>query len=685
MHLTRLTVSGLKAQNREIDLAPLSILEGPTGAGKTTLLQAIAVAIFGIDPRIGRSLDALRPLLPSSDVRISLADDTGFSVTRRMVKNAKQALSCLTSVYPPKGERTNTDAANRVEREWGQLTVFLDVAELLNQSPAKRRAFIANLASAAGLAATPEQLTALVDGTLTGLPDEECELTRRFFRALLPCFLGVDLQSGVSTALTQLSLQITETNAVRTAAIKAQEAFRTELQSSPDASSSLADLQEQLAACIEESNAIHAELGAAEQQQRRRTSDQATLQSTRRELQRWGTEPEPLPPIHDTLTALANADEAVSTVMAKLTVAEGDVAVRTQRVRALEEAFTNEQRALGLLAEKERQCAVLDEPCELANQAGCRYGKLLALFHSAQAERSVQEERVVTARASLDTAIAQREQATHLVTVLTDGLSDLTAHAQSLRQVVDQHNATMETRRQDARERDAAVKALASQITGLEDAIAEPVPDIELLQARRTSVEGQIASLDHQLRDVGHREGIQIAYHEAEVRAAQAETDLQCLTRLKDVLGPSGLQGTITKQLLQPLEQAANAAFLSHLPYGWRLVFVTRDEKGSDILDFALQKGGTIIRWDALSTGEELTASVALVMGLMALVKPPLRVLLVDNLSLIDRANRLPFVHACREMVLAGSLDSVVIASNEPLGVDGDGVSTITLTGGAGA
>lgn len=681
VRLTRLRVNGLKAQNRDLELAPVTIIEGDTGAGKTTLLQAISIAMYGVEPRLGKSLDSLRPLLASPDVSISLETDSGFSVGRRLTRNSKGALSCATTVYPPKGEQTNTDASRRVERELGQLSVFVDVAEFLDQSPDRRRAFIANLAAAAGITATHEQLTEIITHGVRLQADPVRTRAMELFAGLLACFDSTDVQAGVARALRELALQLSRATAEKSAAEKATDGLRNELLLSLPTSLTSADLQATLDSLVAELDEIQSDVGAASQQQADRVRTAAALSGARLEFDRWSRPPEDLPGIGGIQDGLLDVELELEHQKNELSALQADVDRLADEEKTLKAQIANGKRIQGVLSRQVEQNSAVGEPCALAGQAGCKYSQHVALLDASKVELEAHAAHLLSLSVVLNDTCGQLAKRRQDVTVLTAVVGTGERAASSLRAAILSHNAALHDRQVAEATREATLRSLHAQVSLLEETMSAPMPDVELLHVQRLSVGARLDDLKEQMRSVAHREGVQIAKHDAEIRISQAEIDVASLGALREVLGPSGLQGTITKQLLAPLEQAANASFLAHLPYGWRLTFVTKDEKGNDILDFALKKDQTLVRWNALSTGEGLTAAVALVMGLLELVKPPLRVLLVDNLTLIDMRNRRPFVLACHEMVKRGALDTVIIASNEPLSIEPmDGVATIRLT-----
>lgn len=681
VRLTTLKVRGLKAQNREIELEPVTILEGDTGAGKTTVLQAISIAMYGVDPRLGKSLDSMRPLLAESDVSISLADDSGFSVVRKLNRNSKGALSCVTSVYPPRGEQTKSDSARRVESEWGQLTVFVDVAEFLDQSPDRRRAFIANLAAAAGVTATNEQLVQIVTHGVRLQSEPVRERALELFNGLLPCFDSTDVQAGVARSLRELALQLSRSTAEKSAAEKATDDLRRDLLTSPATSLTTYDLQESLDSLVSEMNVIQSDLGGAYQQQKDRVRTSSALRDAQSELERLSHPVEAFPGIGDVQAELEEAESMLSSHKEALAFHQAEVAARSGAEKALKAQLTGDRKIHAVLTKQIELNAVAGEPCKLANWLGCKYSQSAAIVATAEADLRLHNDGMARSRAALEEASQQLAVSQQAAQLLALAVEEGTLSVIGVRAVVLSYTAALHGHQVAEATREAILGALVSQIALLEEEVGTPIPDVELLLVHKLSVDTRLEDLKEQMRSVAHREGVQIAKCDAEVRITQSELDVASLVALRDVLGPSGLQGTITKQLLAPLEQAANSSFLAHLPYGWRLTFVTKDDKGNDILDFALMKDQSVIRWSALSTGEELTAAVALVMGLLELVKPPLRVLLVDNLTLIDMKNRLPFVMACYEMVKKGALDTVIIASNEPLSIPPmDGLKTINLT-----
>lgn len=680
MILRRLAVSGLKAQSRSVDLAPLTIFEGQTGSGKTSLLQAVAIAIHGVDPGLGRSLDALRPLLTDAPLEITLEDDSGFRVIRRIGQGKGASLSSDATVFPPKGERTQAQAQQRVAAEWGQLSVFLNLAEFLDQSPDKRRAFLANLAAASGVHLTFDQMCYLVQKDGMQAPGPVATRMNELCLSLNRVFEGADIQACLVLALREVTTMVSGANGQKQAALKAAEAHRHDLLEMPATALTSADLQEKLDAIVAESNVIQSELGAAEQQQRQRAGIASTLQGARQELSRWSA-PSPEPPkIDDVRASLDTAQLRIDEDKQRLVVLNAQVADLIGQAKDL---LTEEDTAVKLHAAYEKNVKEIGlvGGCQLADQPGCTYAGNLAWAKEQAVNRDAQAALLPPIRARLSETRQALGERRWQVTDLQEKIAAGEKLMPSLRNAIAQYDKAVQQREVHEATREATVKALQAQIEVNEAELQVPVPDLELLGTQVASVDARLTDLKEQMRTVAQREGVLIAKADAERRAADMEIEVEALKRLQEILGPSGLLGEITKKLLQPLEEAANTAFLDRLPYGWRLVFVTKDQKDNEILDFGVVKADQrLVRWNGLSTGEQLAVGVALVMGLVAIVKPKLRLLMVDNLSLVDAQNRLPFVAACHEMVKRGDLDSVLIASNEPIGFTGELAKTVILT-----
>lgn len=77
-HLKRVAFIGLKnSTGRDIDLYPLTIIQGPSASGKTAVLNAIRLGLVGHEPTLGKTAAATMRLANGSQLWVTLEDSAG--------------------------------------------------------------------------------------------------------------------------------------------------------------------------------------------------------------------------------------------------------------------------------------------------------------------------------------------------------------------------------------------------------------------------------------------------------------------------------------------------------------------------------------------------------------------------------------------------------------------------------
>ena len=143
--ITKLSFSGLKGQEREHSLGPLTLLEGPNGSGKTATLQAVMIGFLGYEPRLGKRPEATMSLAQNGRITVELATDKGFGVKRLFSFDpVKKAVSQEISLLG-RSEQLQKEAEAEISASLGNFPVMFDLAEFTAMSPDRQRDFIFHL------------------------------------------------------------------------------------------------------------------------------------------------------------------------------------------------------------------------------------------------------------------------------------------------------------------------------------------------------------------------------------------------------------------------------------------------------------------------------------------------------------------------------------------------------------
>ncbi len=100
MHIQTLNLQGIKAIDRRIDLAPLTLIAGPNASGKTAILEAIRFVLLGYVPGVGKTNQAIFDLAGSASMGAEILMNNGQSYGRSLALNGSSVKSSDTGENP---------------------------------------------------------------------------------------------------------------------------------------------------------------------------------------------------------------------------------------------------------------------------------------------------------------------------------------------------------------------------------------------------------------------------------------------------------------------------------------------------------------------------------------------------------------------------------------------------------
>ncbi len=214
----RLTTTGMKARDQEVELGKLNLITAPNGSGKSTLADAVRFLALGYVPALGRRPMDTAVLMRARDLAVRLHLDDGRVIHREIT-------ATKTGSYQVGAECSWLGKAKPTEHAAEALRLFckeeidvaeaLDIRQLLSATPNQRSARIAALLEAGRASAeeragevaslTVQRLAGLADGRMPEdyrkALDLVAERPREVLRDVGEMLLA-KIGAGIETALT---------------------------------------------------------------------------------------------------------------------------------------------------------------------------------------------------------------------------------------------------------------------------------------------------------------------------------------------------------------------------------------------------------------------------------------------------------------------------------------------------
>ena len=664
MRPTSLAVRGLKCWgDRTLELGRLTAIHGPNGSGKSAFLQAIRLAMIGYDPGTGRQLEKTRKLIaPDAEkgtAEIGLSFDSGFGIRRRFGAKTE------TQVFPSLGETTVAECQQRINEETGGLLVALDEETFFGLSPEKRRAWIFE-----HLPKDSAELTwhTFAEWTDAGGPETHLgEVVRNLWEHNVQA--APNPVTGLGSAIEAARREFLEADgkkrAQREVVDRGAELTRQDPAPDPVPEEELTELEQRLAAVNQRIGQTRAGREAREAIENRLSAASGRHGTTAGEI---GHAENVLKDVDEQLEALAAPPELVD---------------RTDELFHLEESVKDLQDAQQTLTAKHASTraaatVLLEQAHKLGEHGACPYAALGCQQDTeAMKEHVLQgiEEQHVDAVADLDEAAAADAKGLELLEstrnlaaiVRTAGTDEEQLHRRltTLHQDLGQRQATQRSVLVELRERleihDTAAKAAKAELDALgsDDAL-------EGLYRERDEAEQARGVLQTRLALVA-RYAERLEAHDREAKVLEEREERS--TALKELDGNlRRLRGHVIEKMIEPLQEEAATILASMDPKkSFRFIF----ERGNaSTLELCFVEDGITRLYDAASTGERVMLTVAFIGAALAVIDPPMRLLLIDNLEQLDTIRRAALMEGLAK--LEDRFDAVIVAGACALGgIDG--------------
>jgi len=705
--ITKLTLSGLKGQEREHLLGPLTLLKGPNGSGKTATLQAMMIGFLGYEPRLGRRPEATMSLAENGRMTVEIGTGDGFGVSREFALDAVKRTVSQDIRLTGRPEQLQKEAEAEIAGRLGNFPVMFDLAEFTAMSPDKQRDFIFHLSpldgrrwnagsvlrhiifraitACLGEAVVAEAMKLKgrnggVVAAFTKLPARQRQacvemlFTRMdgAYRAVFAEILGEiakhcseDVQSSLAGMLASLKSRGKEARAKKAESEAAVRALMEEKARHEGACAGAEELRAALAEAEAELSALEKQSGAAEEKGReagRKRERLAALEAEgfpdinalKREMDECSRAIESIPEagvFSDELRALDEALAADSARRDAALRAKMEIAQGVERLRAEVERLDGE---VGMF--REGRCPVCGAPAESAH--------IVALVnHKKEDARGLK---------------AQMEEKRRALEAEEKVLEYFEAEMKSIsarkREAADRIAFAVEAARAKERELGEIERRLAlacRERSRRAEEIASLKRELELAHPQNGLLKGSDPFSSPFLEECGRRVAElrgAVAEKERERGLAEAMAERIALARrgvvehlvVSDLTAAAkGLRDALVAEIIGPLRKTVDE-ILPEINPEYRSYFALEDMRGKESFEFGRVKGAQRIPFASLSGGETVLFSTALVTALILRANPPEKVLLVE-MGELDEANARALLGGLTK--LSRHLDNVIVAS----------------------
>lgn len=652
MRPTSLAVRGLKCwEDKTIEFGQFTAIQGPNGSGKTAIIQGLRLALLGYDPDTGKQLDKTRTLISPGAVKetadIGLSFDNSFGIRRRF--GAKSELQVL----PPRGESTIAKCQERIDKETGGLVVSLDLATFFDLSDEKRRAWL--------FEHLPNDGTVLEWKTYAKWIDDEGALgdvVKNLWENNVQT--APNAVVGLGSAIEAAHREFLEVDKGRHAqgevVDRGVELLRTDKAPEPIEEGALADAEERLAS-------TNQRIGEARAGREAREAIEARISDS-----------------DDKRSTIHGEMEHVEHVRKDLAAQLAGMKERETRDRAEE--------VLDLEADVEQLIDASSVAATHANAARSSYSTLAAQKDSVEQHGACPyallgceqdtdeirdhvlegiEEKLLLARKEADTnnaaEVAARETSSLAseraarVRIEIRTADDLERRRADLERSLESKKTVLE----ELQERAGIhfeVEATARkdlEALGSDDALAKLYEEREALVDTHRALLSRVELIVRYSERLAALEREQGELEERTVRA----------TALKELDGNlRRLRGHVIQALIEPLEKEAQEILHTMDPAKHFRFYFERGNAAT--LDLGFQEDGVIRLFDAASKGERVMITVAFLGALLAVIKPAMRLLVIDDLEQLDTERRARLMTGLVE--LGDRFDGVIVAGACALG-----------------
>lgn len=685
--ITQVTMRGFKRQDTVQQLSGRDIFIGPNGIGKSSRIQALGTALLGYVPGTPgkRPQDTYRMATGESMIVGVNTESFGFSrsfsrkVTRKRTGEQEVSVTQDLQVSPSRGEKTLAEYEARIAQEMGNFPVMLDFGQFLAMTDADRRKFFYGLAGINGDEWSKEKVSKHLQKELLtpdllannqDAHDAQMAMIRECLEEWRP---GLDPEAGVQAMLEWTKAKQKHWNAEQKKSAGAVQKLAELKNQLEETDRNISGNKTELNRLQEEITTVSSEIARQDEVQNLLSKRAKRIEEIKTRMTDLKTVPEYDPTgqllqieeLQAKITTF-DVDAAIATTTEKLQTYQAELSqVDAEIIQIKESAATAKASADGLKKTID-QASTRGGICVISSKVACP--KDFTPFVDWAKE---QFEIHRTAYQAAEQSLAERKgRQTELNKCIQDLQSERDGVHSSARKV-DQANEDIRSKvraiesimskAMDADERrKQAIVQLSEELANLESESTGSVATSDVLIKQRDGLKVQIDALKAKIEEQEKAKTTIGNMKASMIDSSTSENNHAAAKYLAEELGPKGIQGKMLIGALNPIRDAVTAN-LQVMGFDNSFFFKTESTSGQEVFRFGwVDAQECEVDFDALSTGQQMIVLIALLVTILDRANPPLKVLAIDNVENLDRANFERVIAGLNQ--LADRLDNILIA-----------------------
>ncbi len=658
MPVTSLRADNVKGMTFQEALTGRDIYVGENGVGKSARLQAFMFGIQGHLPSpFKKGLGDTFQIASGDVMSVSIETDEMFSFSRqirRKTTNHKDgsrsySYTSACSLFPDPGTKTNKDREQKISSVMGGFAIMFDLDEFMSMSDTKKREFVFALSS-------PESY----GWTLSRVFDELCDALGH--RAEVKFDAKISVADNVSAILGETSKKLSDARAVYKDKQKVmKEVIEMRQRATQEAVGDIAEIRGKLKDLREKRSEYDKEIAKADEIKRQHESLKLRSEAMERT---W----EELSSVK--LESLKEIDHSIDGTEHAIELGEKSIEDQEKKISEIRARMDNSQI---LLHRQREEIARIDQRQAVRDQINIIDAKGCPLMgDQCKSDLSAYRGELEKKWVAIDgTVKAMREKRDEIAEEYKAAMSDLGAETEeeklekkalkSIKADLKKINNGRKSIQKD-HDRHAAAKAAAVK----EDEIVQhlrsdlgAIIDTGMAIKAVAGIFDQIDELEGKERKAQEVKNVMANFDQANIAAAEAEEEVETLTKLHKALGAEGIQSKILKDVIGPLADTVNG-LLQNVWEHYKVEFELYDMNEKETFEIIWPRGNSRVSYNTLSGGQKILFGAALMIALIIQADPPHKSMCIEAAEL-DADNFFRLIDALDK--IAGGIDNILVAT----------------------
>lgn len=658
MPVTSLRADNVKGMSFQETLSGRDIYVGENGVGKSARLQAFMFGIQGYLPSpFKKGLGDTFQIASGDVMSVSIETDEVFSFSRqirRKTTNHKDgsksySYTSACSLFPDPGTKTNKEREQKISTTMGDFAVMFDLDEFMSMSDTKKREFVFGLSS-------PESY----GWTLGRVFDELCDALGH--RAEVKFNDKLSVADNVSALLGETSKKLSDARAVYKDKQKVMaEVIEMRQRATQEAVGDIAEIRVQLTDLREKRSEYDKEIAKAQEIKRQHESLKSRiegLEKTKRDLDQTT-----LPDLEEAQEEAAVAARAVVTTESLVEEKEKEHEDQRKRLSDGELLLGNTKEHIARIDQRQaireqiniikaKGCPLMGDQCEsdLSEYSKKLEQKWQGVEDEVKGLRENRDEIESTCKNISGQVGKVVIEVKKWKAVLKGQRLDLVKSTKHLVSVEASHK-DHEASKLGVRQQEVTIQDLRSNLGA--------IIDTGMAVKAVAGIFDQVEELEGKERKAREIKNVMANFDQANIAAAEAEEEVETLTKLRKALGAEGIQSKILKDVIGPLADTVNG-MLQNVWEHYKIEFELYDMNEKETFEIIWPRGNSRVSYNTLSDGQKILFGTALMIALILQADPPHKSMCIEAAEL-DADNFFNLIGSLNK--IAGGIDNILIAT----------------------